>query len=34
MMVHRVGTVGPNLHLENDVPALAGDSLDSNTNRG
>ena len=33
MMVHRVGTVGPNLHLEDRIDALTGNPLDGNANR-
>ena len=33
VMVHGIGTVGANLHLEDSVLAFAADALDGNSNR-
>ncbi len=33
VMIHRVGPVGPNLHLENRIRAFTRDSFDRNANR-
>jgi hypothetical protein len=33
-MIHRVGTIRPNLHLKDSIGAAPADSFDGNSNRG
>jgi hypothetical protein len=33
-MIHRIGTIGPNLHLEDSVSARTADPLDRDANIG